>query len=242
MRPIRRKTRLDGMTFPSFPSRPSVAVLRMHQSFMINYNYLIVDEASRDAVLVDPAWEMPKVEAAVQAARATVKGVLLTHSHPDHINLADAVARKYRCPIWMSKEEIAFSGFRAGDLVGIEGTRLPAGSLSVEVLSAPGHTPGSTCYLIGDNLFSGDVLFAEGCGMCPDRQAAYAMFGSLERLKARLEPWVRVYPGHSYGKTPGQPFSKVLIENIYLQFESREAFADFRLRKTQDRAKMFQFS
>lgn len=229
------------MIFPD-PSPPTVVVLRMVHSIMVNYNYLIVDPRTRDAVMIDPAWEMPKVEAAVQAAQAVVRGVLLTHSHPDHIHLADAVARKYRCPIWMSKQEIAYSGYRAGDLMAIAGPGIPAGSLTVDALPTPGHTPGCTCFLIGDNLFSGDVLFAEGCGMCPDRPAAHAMHASLEMLKGKLNPWARIYPGHSYGKPPGQSFSKLLRENIYLQFENPEAFADFRLRKMQDKSRMFQFS
>ena len=219
-----------------------VVVLRMLNSFMVNYNYLVVDPGSHDAVLVDPDWEMPKVEAALHGTQAVLKGVLLTHSHPDHVHLAEAVAQKFHCPIWMSREEMEFSRFRAGNLQAIERPGFMAGTLKIEALLTPGHTPGCVCYLIGDNLFSGDVLFAEGCGICPDRQSAYEMFASLERLKRRLQPWVRIYPGHSYGKAPGQYLSKVLEDNIYLHFKSPGDFADFRMRKRQDMAGMFRFS
>jgi hydroxyacylglutathione hydrolase len=112
----------------------------------------------------------------------------------------------------------------------------------IEPILTPGHTPGCTCYLIGNNLFSGDVLFAEGCGMCPDIQAAHAMFASLERLKAWLKPDTRVFPGHSYGMPPGQPLSRLLRDNMYLQFSNRDAFAAFRLRSGQDMARMFSFT
>jgi hydroxyacylglutathione hydrolase len=224
------------------PAQPKVVILRMVHSVMVNYNYLVIDEATRDAVVIDPAWEMPKLEAAVDANQVSVKGVLLTHSHPDHVHLAVTASRKWQCPIWMSKPEIAWSGFLADSLAVIDGPELRIGSLTAEVLETPGHTPGCVCFRIGDNLFTGDVLFAEGCGMCPDREAAYAMFKSLEGLKARLDPWARIFPGHSYGKAPGQPFSRVLLENIYLQFEDPGPFADFRLRKRQDMARMFQFS
>lgn len=220
---------------------PRVAVLRMQHSFMVNYNYLVIDEWSRDAVLVDPAWEMQKIEDAVAAAGARLRGVLLTHSHVDHIHLAEAVAGKFSCPAWMSREEIEFSGHRSPNLLEIDRPSLQIGTLRIEALHTPGHTPGCVCYLIGNNLFSGDVLFAEGCGMCPDRPAAYGMHASLERLKRIISPGVRIYPGHSYGKPPGQPFSQVLLDNIYLHFESPETFADFRLRKLQDRARMFHF-
>jgi hydroxyacylglutathione hydrolase len=79
--------------------------------------------------------------------------------------------------------------------------------MQIRPIATPGHTPGSICYLIGDNLFSGDVLFYEGCGICPDIASAHTMFASLERLKTLLRPETRVYPGHCYGMPPGQPFA-----------------------------------
>jgi hydroxyacylglutathione hydrolase len=96
--------------------------------------------------------------------------------------------------------------------------------------------------LIGENLFTGDVLFAEGCCMCPDTEAAHAMFASLEHLKTRVRPQTRIFPGHSYGQPPGRPMSQLRRENIYLQFSNQESFAAFRLRKRQDIARLFSFS
>jgi hydroxyacylglutathione hydrolase len=97
------------------------------------------------------------------------------------------------------------------------------------------------CYLVGNNLFTGDVLFAEGCGACPNEPAAHAMYESLDFLKRYLKPNTKIYPGHSYGKMPGQFFSNVLHDNLYLQFKDKNTFTSFRLRKGQNRAKMFDF-
>ena len=220
---------------------PRVVVLDLRRDSMKNFSYLVVDPDCLQAVIVDPAWELGKIDQALLDAQASLRGVLVTHAHPDHIDLAAAVAEKYDCPIAMSRIEIASSGFRAGHLIGIDGQPWTVGGMRIEPIFTPGHTPGSTCYLIGENLFTGDVLFAEGCGICPDVQAAHAMFASLEQLKTRIGPSTRIYPGHSYGQPPGRPMSQLLRENVYLQFSDKESFAAFRLRSGQVRARLFDF-
>jgi hydroxyacylglutathione hydrolase len=218
---------------------PRVIVLEVQCPFIKNYNYLVVDPVSRQAVIVDPAWQMEKIDQALMDARATLGGILITHAHPDHIHLAKPIAEQFNCPIWMSKEEIVASGFNARQLIGIDATPFVAGQTLIEPILTPGHTPGSICYLVGHNLFTGDVLFAEGCGMCPDTEAAYAMFASLQELKARLNPQTYIFPGHSYGNPPGQVLSQLLKDNIYLQISNKHAFAAFRLRSRQNKAKLF---
>ncbi len=225
----------------SLPVEPSVAVLRMTHQFMTNYNYLITDPISRKSVVVDPAWQLDKLELAIANSQSQLSGVLLTHSHHDHIHLAKSVALRYQCPIWMSPQEIHYSGFAADQLVAIGHQPWQIGSMTIEPLLTPGHTPGCVCYRIADNLFTGDVLFAEGCGMCPDLAGAGHMFDSLKRLKQVLRPTTRIYPGHSYGKVPGQFFASVLKENIYLQFDDRDTFVAFRMRARQQKSKMLDF-
>jgi len=205
----------------------NVVVLDVRHKSMKNFNYLVADTNGGRAAIVDPAWEIDKIDRAI--------------ADPDHIDLAKQVSEKYDCPIWMSHAEIAASQFHAARLVGIDAHPWTVGELLIEPIHTPGHTPGSTCYLIGDNLFTGDVLFAEGCGICPDLNAAHAMFASLERLKTRLALHTRIFPGHSYGQPPGRLMSQVRRENIYLQFSNKESFAAFRLRRGQDRARLFNF-
>lgn len=221
------------------PAMPEVQVLRMQYRMMINYNYLVVDPASRQAVVVDPAWEIDKIDRALEEAGAELAGVLVTHSHPDHLNLAGPVAEQRRCPIWMSRREVDDCGFRHAWLQPIEAAPWYVGGLQIQPLPTPGHTPGCVCFLVGDSLFTGDVLFAEGCGMCPDAAAAVQMFESLAYLKALLAPEVRIYPGHSYGKPPGQTFGSLRRNNIYLQFKDPALFTAFRMRPSQSRASVF---
>jgi hydroxyacylglutathione hydrolase len=222
------------------PIETHVTVLPVRNVFIKNYSYLVVDPATRHAVLVDPAWEMSTISHALADADAELRGILLTHSHFDHVHLAEPLATLHDCPVWMSSVEISASGFGIRRLVGIGTDAWAVGRMLIEPILTPGHTPGSTCYVIGSDLFSGDVLFAEGCGWCHDIPAAHAMFSSLEHLKA-LAPDTRVFSGHSYGAPPGQPMSRVCRDNMYLQFHDKESFAAYRLRSGQSRAKRFQF-
>ena len=217
-----------------------VIVLKMSHQLMKNFNYLVVDPISCQSVIIDPAWQMDKIDEALINARASLNGILITHSHPDHIHLAKPLAKKYNCPIWMSNAEIAVSGFNADQLIGIDDTPWVVGKMLIQPILTPGHTSGCVCYLIGDNLFTGDVLFAEGCGVCPKIPAAYEMFSSLEKLKLQLKPQTLIFPGHSYGKPPGQSFSDLSNYNIYLHFRDKESFSAFRLR-SQKKINLFDF-
>ncbi|MBO9699897.1 MAG: MBL fold metallo-hydrolase [Sporocytophaga sp.] len=218
-----------------------VVVLRMTHMFIISYSYLVVDNNSKQSIIVDPAWNIEKVEEALMNTQSSLSGILLTHSHPDHVDLARPLADKYNCPIWMSNKEIAFSGYSEPQLLGIDMTPWFVGQIRILPILTPGHTPGSTCYLVGNNLFSGDTLFAEGCGICPDMAAAHNMFNSLNQLRSFLKPDTRIFPGHVYDKPPGQKFSELLKCNIYLQFKNVNDFAAYRMRHVQNKLSLFDF-
>ncbi len=223
------------------PNAPQVFLVTVERGPMKNNNYLVVDPSTHQAVAIDPAWEFDKLQAELERTQSHLSGILVTHTHSDHIDLARPMAEFYNCPIWMSHEEIAFSGFEARQLVPIGSEPWSIGGMRIEPILTPGHTPGCVCFLIGDNLFTGDVLFAEGCGICFQLDAAYAMFESLQYLKKRVPPQTHVFPGHTYVRPPGQKLSELMRYNIYLQFADKETFAAYRLRKGQSGGKVLDF-
>lgn len=221
---------------------PQVNLIKVARGAMKNNNYLVVDPATAQAVLVDPAWEMDKLQAAMAASQASLRGILITHAHFDHIDLARPLADFYNCPIWMSRQEIDASGFRARQLEETGERSWSVGQMTITPMLTPGHTPGCTCYKIGENLFAGDVLFNEGCGICSGTEAAHAMFDSLALLKGALAPHTRIFPGHTYVRPPGLSFAEVMASNAYLHFQDRERFAAFRLRKGQSQGSLMNFA
>jgi glyoxylase-like metal-dependent hydrolase (beta-lactamase superfamily II) len=200
-----------------------------------NYCYLIVHAETNDAILIDPAWEIDKIEAVLKTTQAKLSTILLTHHHYDHVNLADHFAKRYRIPVRIAKEEIDYYHFMCVNLVPIEQSHeLMLGNIKVKPLVTPGHTKGAMCYWIDDALFSGDTLFIEGCGICSAKGGdASAMFDSIEYLKSKIPKETLIYPGHSFGQEPGQLFSYLLQNNFYFQFKSKEDFIRFRMRKKQ---------
>jgi len=209
--------------------------IKVAKLFFKNYCYLVVDIDTHDAVLIDPAWEMDKIEQYLAQSEANLKAVLLTHHHPDHINLADAFAKKYQIPVMMSQIEIEHYAFNCTNLTPIATPDLfHIGGLDIVPLFTPGHTKGAISFWIENALFPGDTLFIEGCGMCYGKGSdAGELFDSLSYLQTILPINTKIYPGHSYGKEPGEQFEYLLEANIYLQFKDRQQFIEFRMRKAQ---------
>ena len=134
---------------------------------MENFVYLLIDETTKTAAVVDPAWDVPAIIDRAKQLGVTITDVLLTHSHHDHINGLDKLLSKYDAQVHLLKSESTFWG---KDLVKPNlhhgGDHIKLGKTEIEILHTPGHTPGSACYRVSDDLITGDTLFVFGCGRC----------------------------------------------------------------------------
>ena len=168
--------------------------------------YILIDEETNEAAVIDPADEAETIRDAVEGAGATLRYILLTHGHRDHTLAAPALHALYPdAAVYIHESDKGAVGiyrYPMEELIGGdlkfygEGDTLPLGSLTVEVLHTPGHTGGSVCLKCENALFTGDTLFAGSMGRIdlPGAQPE-KMMGSLARL-ARLPGDFDVYPGH----------------------------------------------
>ena len=167
--------------------------------------YLLIDEATREAALIDPADSPDKLSALIEREGVTLRYILRTHGHRDHTLAAPAMHKRYpAAAVYIHCLDANGSGIYHYPLEGVidglnyydEGDTLPLGSLTISVLYTPGHTAGSVTLKVGDALFVGDTLFAGSCGRTDlPGGDPMEMLASLRRL-GRLEGDYTVYPGH----------------------------------------------
>jgi hydroxyacylglutathione hydrolase len=159
-----------------------------------NYSYLVWQTGGREAVVVDPS-EAGPVLVALETLGLGLVGVLATHHHADHVGgLPDLARRSGSVRVFAHPaDQRRVPG--ATDAVD-EGQDFELAGLRIHVLHVPGHTRGAVAYVIGDAVFTGDTLFAAGCGRIFEGNAA-EMFESLGKLAALPES-TRVYCGHEY--------------------------------------------
>ena len=215
--------------------RYSIYKIRTQFQEFKNYSYLVVDNPTQSAAIIDPAWEAEKILGFIQALNVKVSVILLTHHHTDHAHLASPLAQRFNVPVYIHTVEAELYQPQANHTIaGHDNDQLFLGDDTViTCIHTPGHTDGSVCYVLSDSVFTGDTVFIEGCGACDTEDMAEKMYYSIEKLKSRLSPQMRVYPGHSYGKEPGYEFSYLLENNIYFQLK-KEQFIAFRMRKHQE--------
>lgn len=161
-----------------------------------NYNYLLVCSETGEAAVVDPAEPGPTV-AALERTGARLTKILNTHHHYDHTGANQALVDRYHVPVHAhvsdAKRVPAFSD-------GVdEGDRVLVGRCSGRVLFIPSHTTGHIAWVFDDDraLFSGDMLFAAGCGRMFEGNAEM-MFEALCVKLAALPDETLVYCGHEY--------------------------------------------
>ncbi len=200
-----------------------------------NFCYIIVDKYSREAAIIDPAWEFDKISDQLNQCAAKLTSIFLTHSHYDHTNLAELLVGRYNSNVFMSKNEIDYYDYRCSKLIALNNEDyINVGNTKVVCMLTPGHTFGSSCYLLQDSLFTGDTIFIEGCGICSGKGAsAEQMYFSIQEVKSRINHDTKIYPGHSYGKMPGHSLSYLLNENIYFQIDKKDTFINYRMRANQ---------
>lgn len=181
--------------------------------------YLVIDETTARAALIDPGAEGERLVAAVEESGATLEAIWITHGHVDHVGGIAAVKRRWDVPVWLHALDLPLyrTSDRQAQLYGIpfdppppperalaDGERLTVGSLEFTVLHVPGHSPG-LCALHGAGAcFAGDLLFAGSIGRTdlPLSDGA-RMQESLARIQTLPEATV-VYPGHGPATTIGE--------------------------------------
>lgn len=178
-----------------------------------NNAYLIADRDAAEAIIVDmPAGSHALLDA---VGRLKITAIVLTHTHPDHWADYDVVKSATGAPVLCNPAEVIMPSSKIDNPLG-DGGEVAVGRGMIRAMHTPGHTPGSTCYLAGGILFSGDVLFPGGPGRTQTPADLLQSIKSItERLYALPDETV-VLPGHGGDTTIGES------KREYAVFASRE--------------------
>ncbi len=179
-----------------------------------NYIWMLIDTHQHQAVAIDPT-QADLVLGYCEQQQLELCQIWVTHKHPDHTGGLPELKAKTNAKIYAplaEKDKIDLSDFLVQD-----GDVLEFSSLNIDVLATPGHTLGHVCYFIDalDALFSGDTLFAMGCGRL--FEGTYEqMYHSLNRLAA-FPPRTKVYCAHEYTESNARFALTIEPDNVVLQ-------------------------
>ena len=178
--------------------------------------YLLVDERSKSAAVIDPGSESERVIDAIERSGAKLEAIWITHAHVDHVGGIAPIKKRWNVPVFLHPKDrrlydaaglqaqlygIEFDEPPAPDEEFAEGQTLKLGDITLSVMHVPGHAPGHVV-LHGDGIaLVGDCLFAGSIGRTdlPFSNPA-DLAHSLERIAA-LPPDTIVYPGHGMSTT-----------------------------------------
>lgn len=191
-------------------------------------NCFILFDENKDAFVVDPGGSSENIIEAIDKNSLNIKYILLTHGHFDHVGAVATLVKKYKAPVYLSKEDRAFiespKEVRASsfgmqieaadvDVFVKEGYEIPFSEGTIKVIETPGHTLGSVCYLFENYLFAGDTLFNGSIGRTDFPESDHSlMVESLKKLK-KLDDEIYVLSGHG----PESQISYEKMANPYLR-------------------------
>ena len=203
------------------PGRAPIAVLVRQTKIGTeeNFEYLLVDEPTREAIVIDSGWGVQPIVARARGESTIVKFIVATHHHSDHASTLWQLAQL------LNAQVVAHSSSPVAHDVSVSnGEVLRVGKSSIKVLHTPGHTNDSICLFDGEHLFTGDTLLIGSCGRTGFEEGSpKKMYESL-RLILELPPSTIVYPGHDYGDVPFRTLSEEKKRNPELSAGTYQEF------------------
>lgn len=214
---------------------------------MANFVYLIGSLSTREAMIVDPAWNIPELLDTAKNDDMTIVGSLVTHYHQDHIGGSlfghtipglTELLELNPMPVHVNKLEAPgtaqVSGIPESELVSHDpGDVIELGGIKIRLIHTPGHTPGSQCFLIEEadragQLVSGDTLFLGSCGRVDlPGSDPEAMYHSLNHTLKQLPDETLLFPGHLYSPEGQSTMGEQKATNPMLRVASLEMFLNF---------------
>ncbi|GBF12616.1 MBL fold metallo-hydrolase [Tepidibacillus infernus] len=179
--------------------------------FQMN-SYLLIE--GKDAILIDVGFDPFSIEKFIKEKELTLKAILLTHAHLDHIGGLEQIRERFKVPVYLHQEEkewlsspqlngseiFPFFGevkCKPADVLLCDLDSLEIESFFIEVIHTPGHTPGGISYYLKPFLFSGDTLFKESIGRTDLKGGNYdQLLKSIHEKLFTLPDETVVYPGH----------------------------------------------
>ncbi len=184
-----------------------------------NNMYLLADEKTREAVLIDATALISEIADSVKELGVDVKYILLTHGHFDHIMGLNALKDTFNAQAVINKNDLMLSDkineftrmFNMPDTKPPlyekfvdDGDTIQVGNMNIKVITTPGHTEGGVCYLVDDNLFSGDTLFRDSVGRTDLLGGSFKKLSdSVKNKLFTLDDNIKVFPGHGPMTTIG---------------------------------------
>jgi hydroxyacylglutathione hydrolase len=200
--------------------------------FQVNC-YLVGCPQTKKAVIIDPGGEVDQIHQMIDERGLTPLYILNTHGHADHVVGNTPLHNALNIPVCMHgkddtffadpairdviEKELGLSAPARTDRCLCDGDLLMVGSLKIAVIHTPGHSPGSVCYLIGGNLFTGDTLFVGDVGRTDLTGGSFETL--LASIKTKILPLpddTIIHPGHDYGETPTSTLAWEKRENPYI--------------------------
>ena len=175
-------------------------------------SYIVMDEATKEAVVLDPGGRADLIESELKTLGAKVKYILLTHGHLDHVAAVDELREALKVPVYINKDEVEYmekDRYVFGTINKIDGylkdgDELDFAGKKIKVISTPGHSKGGLCFLIDNKLFSGDTLVNASIGGSAFVGGELGeLINSIKNKLFLLDKNVEVYPGHGPMTTIG---------------------------------------
>ncbi len=199
--------------------------MKVHQiqvGNMQNFSYIVEDDDTNEAIIIDPSWELVELELHIKRNNLKIKYIVNTHHHFDHTLGNKAMAESTNAPIIQHE-----SSESKHDITVRDGDYIEFGNSKLKVLHTPGHSKDSIC-LIGDGkIFSGDTLFVGNCGRIDlPGGSAKELYHSLFDVIDLLDDNLVLYSGHNYGHSETSTVGKEKTTNPVMQKRTEQQFVE----------------